>query len=81
MQVLIQHGADVAAQDNTGSTPLHLASSSGRIDTVRLLLKHSVDVNAHDESRKTPLHLASALVSAETASLLSLDPAQTDVYG
>ena len=27
VQVLTQHGADVAAQDNTRSTPLHLASS------------------------------------------------------
>ena len=29
VQVLIEHGEDLAAQDDTDSTPLHMASSKG----------------------------------------------------
>ena len=58
VQLLIQHGADVTAQDNTHSTPLHLASSKGSGKTVELLLKHGANVDALDGRHSTPLHLA-----------------------
>lgn len=60
VQLLIQHGADVTVQDNTLSTPLHLASSRGSGKTVGLLLKHGADVNAQDVKQLTPLHLAAS---------------------
>jgi ankyrin repeat protein len=64
VQLLIKHSADVAAQDNTQSTALHLAALYGSSTIVRLLLEHGADVSIPDESHKTPLHLASSWVSA-----------------
>ena len=58
MQLLIQHGADVTALDDTHSTPLHLASSKGSAETVELLIQHGADVNAQNGDQSTPLHLA-----------------------
>jgi len=60
VQVLIQHGADVTAQNNTRSTPLHLASSKRSGNTVKLLLRHGADVNAQDGRNSTPLQLAAS---------------------
>jgi ankyrin repeat protein len=72
VQVLIQHGADVAAQDNTGSTPLHLASSKRSGKTVELLLGHGADVNARDGKYSTPLHLAASSRSAMKGNVVPL---------
>ncbi|KAI9467307.1 ankyrin repeat protein, partial [Lactarius psammicola] len=58
VRVLIQHGADVNARDETQSTPLHLASSSGSPETVRVLIEHGAGVNTRDGSNNTPLRLA-----------------------
>jgi ankyrin repeat protein len=57
-QVLIKHGADVHARDQSQSTPLHLASSRRNAEIAQLLIKHGADVNARDQSQSTPLHLA-----------------------
>ena len=64
--VLLEHGADVTARDNTHSTPLHRALSLGSPDIVRLLIEHGADVNAPNRDHKMPLHLAS-VVSVKTA--------------
>ena len=66
MRLLIEHGVDVTARDESHSTALHLASSFGRLEIVRLLLEHGADVTAQDVSGRTPLHLASSWVSSET---------------
>ena len=60
---LIDHGADVAARDETGLTSLHLAAFSGSFDIVRLLIDHGADVTAQDGCSVTPLHYASSTVS------------------
>jgi len=70
VRLLIDHGADVFAQDENHSTPLHLASSLGSAETVRLLIEHGADVTAQDGNHSTPLHLASSRVSVETMRLL-----------
>ena len=69
VKLLIDHGADVTAQDETQSTPLHLASSFGGAETVRLLIENDADIAAQDKHRRTPLHLASSRVSDGTATL------------
>ena len=58
MQLLIERGADVHAEDEIHSTPLRLALSKGNAETIRLLIKHGLDVNACNETYMTPLHLA-----------------------
>ena len=59
VKLLIDHGADVASQDETWSTSLHLAAYCGSsTQVVQLLIEHGADVTAHDRSNKTPLHSA-----------------------
>jgi hypothetical protein len=60
MRLLIDHGANVAAQDEYHSTPLHLAALGGNTRAVRLLIEHGADVAARDRNHRTPLHLASS---------------------
>ena len=55
MQLLINSGADVSTRDNGHSTPLHLVSSSGSDEAMRLLIKHGANVNAEDIRGRTPL--------------------------
>src|SRR6266702_5820293 len=77
MQLLVEHGADVNAQDGSLSTPLHLVLSSWSPEAIRLLIKHGVDINACNGSDRMPLHLASCQVSAK----LTLGPAWADANG
>ena len=70
VKLLINHGADVTAQDETLRTPLHLAAFSGSTKIVLLLIEHGADVSARDRRKKTPLHFASSYVSFRTGSLL-----------
>ena len=67
---LIDHGADVAAQDETKSTPLHLAAFSASVEIVQMLIERGANVVAQDGSNVTPLHCASSTVSSK-AKLLS----------
>jgi ankyrin repeat protein len=60
VQLLIRHGADVTARDDTHSTPLHLASSKGHAAPVDLLIQHGSDVNAQNGKQSTPLHLSAS---------------------
>jgi ankyrin repeat protein len=55
---LIEHGADVTAQDNNGSTPLHQlsGSNSGNVELATFFVEHGADVTAQDKNRSTPLH-------------------------
>ena len=72
VRVLLEHGADVTAQDDAYSMPLHLASSEGAPDIARLLIEYGADINSLDGNRKTPLHLAASGVSAKKKTALSL---------
>ena len=63
VKLLINHGADVTARDETLRTPLHLAAFSGSTKTVQLLIEHGADVTAQDRRKKTPLHLTFSDVS------------------
>jgi len=71
VQLLIEHGAEVHAEDDTHSTPLHLASALpwGNLRTVQLLIQHGADVNTQDGNRST-LHLASSKGKLEIVQLL-----------
>ena len=55
---LLRHGARVDARDRRGSTPLHVAALSGRVEAVRVLLKHGASEVARNHGGHTPLELA-----------------------
>lgn len=55
----LQAGADVNAQDQSGTTPLHHAASAGaRPAVITTLVKAGANVNARDKGKHTPLHYA-----------------------
>ena len=67
---LVEHDADVAAQDDDGWTPLHLASYRGHLELTRMLMERGADVAAQGNDRRTPLHLASEWGHVDIARML-----------
>ena len=59
-QYLLEHGAQVNAQNESGQTAIHYACSKNHGDVVRLLLKHGAHVTIVNAQRQTALHRASA---------------------
>jgi hypothetical protein len=62
IEVLLAHGADVAARSTnpTANTPLHAALAANQKIAAGLLLGHGADINAADAAGWRPLHLAAA---------------------
>jgi len=50
LQVLMNYRADVNKIDNTGNTPLHIASQCGAVGCVKLLIKNGASVNIRNKS-------------------------------
>jgi len=69
-QVLLDYGADVNAQNDDGSTPLHLACCQGFLEVAELLLKFGADIRKLDNDGLTPLHCASQYDHADVVRLL-----------
>lgn len=57
VKALVDHGADVNAEDCIGNTPLHLACISGRVAIVGILLRAGANLSP-TKTRSTPLTLA-----------------------
>jgi hypothetical protein len=70
VKLLINHGVDVNAQDESRRTVLHDATKANDAKTVQLLLENGADSNAMDLSGMTPLELAAALGNIEVAEVL-----------
>jgi ankyrin repeat protein len=58
VRLLLDRGADVEAQNNHGSTPLHLAASRMSQETVQLLIEFSANINLRNNKGQTALHNA-----------------------
>ncbi|KAG9398900.1 hypothetical protein AC1031_013984 [Aphanomyces cochlioides] len=57
--LLADSGANVNFKDQSGYTPLHMASRGGHLTLVQVLLAHGATVDELDEDRWTALHEAS----------------------
>jgi ankyrin repeat protein len=68
--LLIARHAQIAAADDDGETPLHMAAESGSVELAELLLAHHADVNARDAANVTPLHAAIFFKHDDVARLL-----------
>lgn len=69
-EYLLQHGADVNAQDKGGLIPLHNAASYGHVDVAALLIRYNACVNATDKWAFTPLHEAAQKGRTQLCTLL-----------
>jgi len=58
IMLLLEHGANVNAQDLYGYTPLHEAAKEGHTEVVQLLLKYGSNANVQKKDGWTALHLA-----------------------
>ncbi len=57
-QLLIDSGADVAARDGDGNTPVHWASRAGHSEVLGLLLLKSCPLDVQNDAGETALHWA-----------------------
>jgi len=60
VKYLVENGADVNYEDESGKSPLYNATEEGRIDIAKYLAEKGADVNWSDGNDMTLLHLASA---------------------
>ncbi|KAM9446412.1 tankyrase, TRF1-interacting ankyrin-related ADP-ribose polymerase b [Clarias gariepinus] len=83
-EYLLEHGADVNAQDKGGLIPLHNAASYGHVDIAALLIKFNTCVNATDKWAFTPLHEAAQKGRTQLCALLlahGADPSMKNQEG
>lgn len=74
---LVEQGADLAAPDSRGDTPLHSRSGDWRAG-VELLIELGADVNHDAGGRGTPLHRAAAAGHVGTVQILLAHAADPD---
>lgn len=58
MQLLIEKGAIVEAQDRYGWSPISLAAMNGHKAVVQLLIEKGANIETKDKQGRTPLLLA-----------------------
>ena len=70
VEILISHGADINAKDESDITPLHYAAKNSDVQIVEFLISHGADIDAKDINDETPLHYAACKDRSETAKVL-----------
>jgi ankyrin repeat protein len=73
---LLDHGADINAVDDFGTTALHAAFARGLspdVELIQLLLNHGCDANKRDENQKTALDYAARSIRSHRVLNLLLD--------
>ncbi|KAJ9144492.1 NACHT and Ankyrin domain protein [Pleurostoma richardsiae] len=77
-KMAIEHGVDVNAKmERLGDTALHLATSSGHPDIIRILVKNGANIEEKDASGTTALVQALARMSEDPALVLMEEGADT----
>lgn len=74
--LLLAHGAEVDASDESGSTPLHYAAAQAGRKVAEVLIAAGADVNARNKDGTTPLAIALRRGNVETARALIAAGAQ-----
>lgn len=69
-EVLEAHASQVNAQDERGSTALHMASANGHIEAMKLLLSAGASVDVCNSEGNSALHWACANGRADAVRLL-----------
>jgi ankyrin repeat protein len=81
---LIEAGADVNSQNNSGVTPLMNAAGMGNKEAVELLIQKGADVNHRTSGNYTPLMQAALVGQMEMVKILldaGADPSVKDAGG
>ena len=77
---LVNHGAQVDAKDNYGSTPLHTATELKKRNIAQYLIENGAQIDAKEAIRRqTPLHLAAGAGYLDLVTLLVEKGACIDV--
>lgn len=79
MNVLLENGASVDAQNNNLDTPLHLACEKGHLGAVKLLLRHGADADKTNSqgltcASKAPSRIKKLIAQYQTFETLDLTP-------
>jgi ankyrin repeat protein len=78
VRMLLEHGADVNAQQHGGWTALHAAATHGDLPLAELLLQHGADPGLASNDGKTPLDLATERDHPEVAEALRRSSQRTE---
>ena len=70
LRLLLEHGADINAQSESGRTALHWGSINGAVEVVRLLLEYGADVEPKANDGKAALEYAGEEGHDEVVKLL-----------
>ena len=83
LRLLMERGVRLGVQDHQGSSPVHWAAGSGRLDSVKLLIEEAgVDPKQRNNGGLSPLHLAASNGHLEIVRYLieerGMDPTEID---
>lgn len=68
--ILLDHGANINAQNNRGVTSLHVAINKKEINVVKTLISRGCDIYITTRLKRTPFHVAAQFSQTEIMSLL-----------
>lgn len=80
VSLLLAHGADVDAMDDSGQTALHYAAKAPASDCLEILLQHNADIHAVDKKGQTVLMRAAMTVRQSDGCVKLLLEQNADVH-